>query len=219
MTGDSHVSGKIYPREVGRILEEAKPSVIFNTWGKGGAGFYTFNDTPAYMDSIYNADPDILIVHLGTNDSYARSFNEERFVNNMTTFYNNVHSRLPNCKIVFVSPFYNKNRQKGTTTNYTVKNKKGKSVQKSKKIPGAWQVNHNTRLCSDAILNFVKDHPNTFIVDNNAEHGMEFLEGDNLIREDYVHLTIAGYELLGQQVAESLLNIPELWENIEQQQP
>ena len=190
MTGDSHVSISIYPQKVGEVLVEENPNIDFSFWGKGGAGFYTFNDNQEFMDILYDACPDILIVHLGTNDSYARQFNEERLTKNVTTFYNNFHSRLPECKIIFVTPFYNKNKEKGT---------------------GNWQVNKNTRLCADALLAFSRKHPGVTVIDNNADYGMMFLEEEGLIRSDYVHLTVEGYHELGQQVADAIISLG-LWD-------
>ena len=198
MTGDPHVSGKAYPMEIKKILDEEWPTAEFSYWGKAGAGFYTFNDTPAFMDSIYNAAPDILLVHLGTNGCYAVAFNPEKTWNDIETFYGNVSSHLPDTKVIFVTPFYNKNHK--------LISKNGK-----KKTYGPWQVNENTRACSDLIIEFSKQHPGTYVIDNNAEAGTVFLDEPGLIREDYVHLTIEGYQVLGQQVVDGLLDLLEAW--------
>lgn len=191
MTGDSHVSAKVYAEKVGEILQEVFPDLQFSYWGKAGAGIYTFNDSPSMMQRIYDADPDILIVHLGTNGCYRRAFVPEDFQRDLSKFYDNINTHLPDAQVIFVTPFYNKNKAKGT---------------------GKWQVNHNTRLCSDEFVKFGENHENVFIVDNNAEYGMVFLEQPGMIREDYVHLSIKGYQTLGEQVADSILEIDEIWE-------
>ena len=198
ITGDSHVSGKVYPREVKRIIEESKPTAQVSFWGKGGAGFYTFNDTPEYMDSIFNAAPDILIVHLGTNGCYNVPLDAEKTLHDIEIFYSAVREKLPVCKIVFVTPFYNKNRDVISTNG-------------DEKIYGPWKVNEKTRGVSDIIVNFTSGKSNTFVIDNNADAGTVFVDGPGLIREDNVHLTAEGYTLLGQQVAQRVLEIPELW--------
>lgn len=185
MAGDSHVCSDIYPETVGDILEEGDPEICFSFWGKIGAGFYTYNDTPAYMDYIFRAEPDVLIVHLGTNDSYTPRFSRAKYLADMETFYCRVKQRLPQCKIVFITPFYN--------------HLKGK-------------LNRSTRACADATLDFADGHADAYVVDNNATHGMHFLNGgDRLIRHDGVHLTAAGYRELGIQVAAALIDIQELW--------
>ena len=215
MTGDSHVSIKVYPREVGRLLEESKPEANFSFWGKGGAGFYSFNDNRAYMDSIFNAQPDVLVVHLGTNGSYAVKFDPEKCHNDISTFHSAIREQLPDCKIVYVTPFYNKNRQKIGTKTVGGK-KKGKKKSKPKTVPvyGPWNVNHKTRECSDVILTFAESQPDTYVIDNNADAGTIFLDEPGLIRSEYVHLTDDGYKLLARQVTDKLLEINELWESI-----
>ena len=190
MTGDSHVCSNYYPERVGDILVDADPEIDFSYWGKVGATFETFNTTPPYMDKIYDAAPDILIVHLGTNDSYSDPFKKDWFVDNLNTFYENVKSGCPDCMIVFITPFYNK-----------LKNGK---------------VNGSTRECADAYIDFGADHDDVFIVDNNADYGMYFLDGGaELIRNDGVHLTMEGYKDLGDQVGQEIIDIDALWVDAE----
>ena len=190
MIGDSHVSIKKYPERLAETLNKDMPEEEFEYFGIGGAGFYTFIDNEANMRRIFNAKPDILLVHLGTNDSYSRTFKDEFFQNNLRKFYERVHKELPDCIFVFVTPFYNKNKEKGT---------------------GRWQLNKNTRLCADRFLEFAAKHENIHVIDNNAEHGMDFID-KGLIRSDFVHLTDEGYRTLADQVLESFYNIAELWE-------
>lgn len=190
MTGDSHVCSNFYPETVGDILVDGDPEIDFSYWGKIGASFETFNTTPDFMERIYKAKPEILIVHLGTNDCYSDPFKRDWFLDNLTEFYESVSQRFPDCKFVFVTPFFNKF-------------KNGK-------------LNPYNRDCADAYLEFQKEHDNVFVVDNNADFGMCFLDGGaKLIRHDNVHLTEEGYKLLGEQVAQAIIDLDTLWENFE----
>lgn len=187
MAGDSHVCSKIYPLGVEKILCGEEPDIHFSYWGKIGAGFYTYNESAACMNEIYDASPDILIVHLGTNDSFSKRFNRREFLQNVSEFYSNVMKHLPECKIVFITPFYNK-------------------------LKGSSGPNKSTRQCADAYLEFAKNHSNTFVIDNNATHGMYFLNHrQELMRHDCVHLTEKGYEILARQVGEAIAGIEDLW--------
>ena len=189
MTGDSHIGSKIYPETVGDILEEADPEIVFSWWGKNGARFDSFNSSPEMMGKIYAAKPDILIVHLGTNDSYTKNFDEKRMMKNLTTFYHNVKSRFPECRLVLVTPFYNRLKDHS--------------------------VNDNAGICADVYLEFAETHPHVYVVDNNADFGMYFLDGGNtLIRNDGVHLTTTGYERLGEQVGAAVVEMVELWDDV-----
>lgn len=191
MTGDSHVFAKIYPQKVEEILRQSHPDMEFSQWAKNGICFYSFNSNPEYFDSIFAFRPDILLVHLGTNGAYDNAFTRPKFRHEMEIFFATLTDSLPDVKVVFVTPFTNKKRR----------NKK----------KGRWHVNNKNRDVADEIIAFVADHPDTFVIDNNAEAGMSFLKTPSLIRPDNVHLTEAGYNRLGEQVAPKILEIEELW--------
>lgn len=187
MAGDSHVCSKIYPDCVEKILSANEPEINFAYFGKIGAGFYTFVESPSLMGEIFDASPDILIVHLGTNDSFTSRFVKSEFLKNVRIFYEDVEKNFPECKIVFVTPFYNR-------------------------LHGSSKPNGNTRRCADALLDFARGRSNAFVVDNNADHGMYFLNHRaSLMRHDCVHLTEKGYEELGQQIGEALVALDDLW--------
>ena len=191
MTGDSHVFAKIYPQTTEEVLRTQYPDMEFSYWAKNGICFYSFNTIPEYYDSIFAFQPEILIVHLGTNGAYDNNFSRQAFRQEMEKFYDTLTQNVPDVKVVFVTPFTNKKR----------KNRK----------KGRWHVNHKNRDVADEIIEFVKVHPNTFVIDNNAEAGMMFLKSPGLIRPDNVHLTEEGYTLLGKTIGNEILEIEELW--------
>lgn len=191
MTGDSHVFSKIYPHFTEEIIRSEHPAVQFAWWAKNGICFYSFNSNHEYYDSIFHFRPDILIVHLGTNGAYSNNFSKQWFRQEMETFYSTLTDTLPEVKVVFVTPFTNKKRKY---------KKKGK-----------WRINYKNRDASDVIIGFVEEHPNTFVIDNNAKVGMQFLKSKSLIRSDNVHLTESGYMELGKQIGSEIVQIKELW--------
>lgn len=191
MTGDSHVFAKVYPEKTEEILRSRHPDIDFSYWAKNGICFYSFNSHPEYYDSIFSFKPDILIVHLGTNGAYDNAFTKPAFRKEMDNFYKTLTDTLPEVKVVFVTPFTNKKRKY---------RKKGK-----------WRVNYRNREVADVIVDFVKHHPNTYVIDNNAKEGMIFLKSPDLIKPDNVHLTEEGYEKLGTDVATEILDFDGLW--------
>ena len=191
MLGDSHVFAKIYPEQTFEKIQEFYPGCTFDFWGKNGAEFSTYNANPEYLSSLFEFKPDILIVHLGTNDSYMPVFNKFHFQNELETFYRSIKDSLPECKIVLVTPFVNKRWLNKRRTK--------------------WKVNTNTRKCSDEMVEFSESHPDCFVIDNNARAGQSFLRNSRLISRDNVHLTEAGYKELGKEVSEDLVTIEQLW--------
>lgn len=191
MTGDSHVNSKTYPKKVETILRSQHPDIDFNWWAKNGICFYSFKFNPEYYDSIFAFQPDILIVHLGTNGAYDTNFTKASFRQELNAFYETINKKLPDTKIVFVTPFTNKRRKY--------------------KKKGSWRINYKNRDVADEIVAFVEKHPDTYVIDNNADAGMRFLNSRVMIRHDYVHLTDWGYKVLGEQVGNEILNIESLW--------
>lgn len=192
MTGDSHVFAKVYPKTVEEVINSRHPELEFSQWSKNGICFYSFNSNPEYFDSIFAFNPEILIVHLGTNGAYANNFTRTAFRQEMEDFYSTLTERLPEVKVVFVTPFTNKKRRY--------------------KKKGRWFINYKNREVSDEIVAFVDDHPGTYTIDNNKEADMMFLKNRSLIRPDNVHLTEKGYKILGTQVGEEILGISSLWQ-------
>lgn len=90
MLGDSHVAGNIYPKEISNILTKGNSNISFSYSGKNGACFDTYNNSSSLLQQALNYQPNILIVHLGTNDSYTAKFDAKTFTSNVTTFYNKV---------------------------------------------------------------------------------------------------------------------------------
>lgn len=191
MTGDSHVFAKIYPEKVEEILKTQHPEMEFSYWAKNGICFYSFRLNPEYYDSIFAFQPDILIVHLGTNGAYDTNFTRASFKQEVKSFYNNLKDASPDLKVVFVTPFTNKRRKY--------------------KKKGPWRINYKNGDVAEEIVTFVENHPDTYVIDNNKEAGMKFLKLRGLIRPDNVHLTESGYNELGEMVGREILQIKELW--------
>lgn len=186
MLGDSHVTSVIYPDKVEELLKEAYPDVEFAYYGKVGAGYYTYNNKPELLDTVYSFEPDILIITLGGNDCYTPKFQKEKFLSDVDIFYHNFKNDFPDCQIVFFTPFYNM----------------FKAGKKSKR-----EINYMNGDCAEALIEFSNAHSGTYVIDNNAEHGMDYIEQPGLLRKDGVHLTKEGYEKLGIELGEGLLEL------------
>ena len=187
MMGDSHVGSKIYPRKIEEVIQSKYPDIQFSYWYKNGLRFSNFKTNSEYYNRIDAFKPDILILNMGTNEAYTNRYSSSRFEQNLEGFYAGLIKKLPEVKVVFITPYTNK-----------------------LKVEGGYEINNNNRKVSDEILEFVKTHPNTYAVDINGEVGTKFVNSPKLIR-DNVHLTADGYNILGEQVGKSLLEIENLW--------
>ena len=155
MIGDSHVAGKIYPQTVDSILKFNRVECDFHFRGINGATLSTFCKNEN-IDSIIACHPDIIIVHLGTNDSYSRNFNKEQFRRNLTHFYDGIHANLPSVQFVFITPFVNKLKRYNRRKKQYIR-----------------EINRNTVLCAEEIDHFCGEHLDTWCINHNALHGMD----------------------------------------------
>lgn len=188
MVGDSHVALNTYPKELKAILHDECPDVEFDYFGVGGAGFYTYVNKPALMKRIYDKKPEVLVVALGSNDCNNTQYMASRSLKFITRFYDALKSNLPDCKVVFVSPFFFK-------TN--VVNGKGK------------EINPNVPAMTGVICDFADAHDDTYAIDLLTDYGMYFLDNDLLLK-DLIHLNKSGYISLANLVADGLLALPVL---------
>lgn len=188
LVGDSHVALKTYPQTLERILGEEVPGAGFESLGIGGAGFYTYVDKPANMKRIYALRPEILIVALGTNDCNNWYYSADKLRQRATRLYNGVKEQYPDCKVVFVTPFC-----------FKTKVVRGKDLE----------INPNVGATADVLNEMARELPDVWTIDLMAEHGMDFLDGD-LMMKDFIHLTKPGYEHLARLVADGLLTQPGL---------
>lgn len=187
MMGDSHVGSKIYPNKIEEVIKAKYPNIQFTYWHKNGLRFSNFSSNPEYYSKISSFKTNILILNLGTNEAYTNRFSSKNFQKNLDSFYTGLIKKMPDIKVVFITPYTNKLKANGTYT-----------------------VNENNRQASDIIVEFVKSHPNTYVVDINAKAGTKFIDSPKLNR-DKVHLTVEGYKMLGQEAGEDILKLDGLW--------
>lgn len=188
MVGDSHIALKTYPEELKSILHDECPEVDFDCIGVGGAGFYTYVNKPSLMQKIYDKKPEVLVVALGTNDCNNTQYMASRSLKFITRFYDGIKANLPDCKIVFVTPFY----------------------FKTKKVHGSgMEINPNVPAMTKVICDFAASHDDTYSINLLDDYGMYFLD-NNLLRKDLIHLTKYGYISLANLVADGLLSLPVL---------
>lgn len=189
MMGDSHVGSKLYPNKVEQMIRTKYPDIKFTYSYKNGLRFSHFNSNPEFYNKIASSNTDILILNLGTNEAYTNRFSSSNFKKHLEAFYSGLIKKMPDIKVVFVTPYTNVLKLKGTA-----------------------QVNENNRLAADLLKEFVTTHPNTYVVDINEEVGSTFIDTPKLNR-DKVHLSAEGYKMLGTMVGEDILKIPNLLNN------
>ncbi len=87
----------------GFSLTNGKPGVLYHAIGVNGAMFVNYTDAD-FMERLALLKPDLLIVSLGTNESFGSRFTEREFSSQIQDFLDLVKRYLPNTSLLLTTP-------------------------------------------------------------------------------------------------------------------
>ncbi|MDR1455558.1 MAG: GDSL-type esterase/lipase family protein [Tannerella sp.] len=88
----------------GFSLLNGRPGILYHAIGQNGAMFVNYADAD-YVRQLSLLDPSLLIITLGTNESYTgRPFREEAFIAQMDGFIRLIRKYLPSTAILLTTP-------------------------------------------------------------------------------------------------------------------
>jgi LysM repeat protein/lysophospholipase L1-like esterase len=87
----------------GIVLENDKKGVIYHSIGVNGATLGDYNKYPLFFKQLTALEPDLVIISLGTNESFARMSARE-YMDEMQRFIANVLSQNQSVSILVVTP-------------------------------------------------------------------------------------------------------------------
>ncbi|MEI7594777.1 MAG: GDSL-type esterase/lipase family protein [Bacteroidota bacterium] len=88
----------------GFLLENNRAGVQYNTIGINGAEFSHFNEAAYFQEQLSYTKPDLLIISLGTNDSFHDRFDSIAFRNQVMCLISNLRLFNPNVEILIMTP-------------------------------------------------------------------------------------------------------------------
>ena len=84
-------------------LTNGKPGVLCHSVGVNGAMYSSYTDE-GYVEKLALLNPSLLIVSLGTNETFGRRFNSAAFALQITTFLSLVKKHMPDAAILLTTP-------------------------------------------------------------------------------------------------------------------
>ncbi|MCC8154164.1 MAG: GDSL-type esterase/lipase family protein [Tannerellaceae bacterium] len=84
-------------------MRNGEPGILYHSIGINGAMFVNYSDEK-YLRQLILLKPDILIVSLGTNETFGRRFNEEEFTGQVRDFVQLVKHYLPDTPVLLTTP-------------------------------------------------------------------------------------------------------------------
>lgn len=166
----------------GIVLENDKNGVIYHSIGINGGHFSDFNQNKLFFDQIKALEPDLIIVSLGTNESFGR-LSSEKFWMQTSLFIESVREKYAHCPILFTTPPPSQFKRKVTNpfpNEYT-------NILINNSLPNKYSVFdlYNAVGGNQAINRLVSQH---------------------MIAKDRVHYSKKGYQEHGELLFESLIS-------------
>ena len=87
----------------GIVLENNQNGIIYHSIGVNGAHFSDYNQSALFFEQIKALDPDLIIVSLGTNESFSKLSSLE-FQQRVDTFINSIRNNYGYCPLLLTSP-------------------------------------------------------------------------------------------------------------------
>lgn len=169
----------------GLILKNGQGGILYHTIGVNGATFESYNSASLFMEQFSCLHPDLIIISLGTNESYDHKLDTAAFAGQMQRFLEALKPGGSSCSILLTTPADNCFLKKGKA-----------------------QTNNRPRI----VGNYLKAYAgkNAYAVwDLYEEMGgpgaMKQWKQQGLATGDYVHFTRKGYELQGLWLFEALM--------------
>lgn len=157
--------------------------IEYHTIGVNGARVSSYLKCEKFIPQLKSLNPDLVIISLGTNDSYGQNFNSEKFENQLAKLIESIQKEGICNNILLTTPGNDKiNRE---------------------------LYNQNAHICAETIAKVGKQMK-CAIWDFNAIMGngenVDVWFESGLMRSDYLHFTKEGYELQAHLLFNAMLN-------------
>jgi lysophospholipase L1-like esterase len=173
----------------GIYLENLNQGLIYNAIGISGARFKDYCQTEYFFDQLKLLNADLVIISLGTNESYSSKYTDDEFLLYVNLFLSKLKTAFPKTDVILTCP----------SENYHIK----------KKIP----IENSKIINVNSILRKVAKEKKYAIWDlykvMGGKGSMKQWKAQGLVNNDYLHFIRAGYKLQGYLLANALINFIE----------
>lgn len=166
----------------GLVLEKDDPGLLYHSIGVNGAKTSDYNKYPLFFDQLRTLQPDLVVVSLGTNESFDKMTTAD-YIAQMNLFIENVRAKNPETCILVMTPPPSQFRRKYPNT-FVSGYAKEILMQETAKNYASWDL--------------FSEMGGIYGVNRNAARG--------LMAGDKVHYSKPGYEKQGTLFTEALLN-------------
>ena len=174
----------------GIILENKNTGILYHNIGVNGAKFSDFNKYQLFFEQLKALQPDLIVLSLGTNESFDK-MNAEEYLVQMDLFIQNAKSQNPKAEFLIITP---------------------PPTQFKRKFPNVFVADY-----AQKIINFAAEK-NLSVWNLYSQlggmYGVRTNYNKGIIGNDRIHYTKKGYEIQGDLFSEALLKTFENFKNI-----
>ena len=125
-----------------KMNSKITPGITYHKFGVAGSTLDQFlNNTILFQEQLSFLKPELLIISLGTNDSYIDSLNVPRISKQLSYFIDQIHKNVPNTSIIFTTApdtkYQNRSPQRISEINTIIRNQ----VNADQSLV-LWDLNH-----------------------------------------------------------------------------
>lgn len=174
----------------GLVLEKDAPGILYHNIGVNGAKFSDYNKHPLFFEQLPALQPDLIVLSLGTNESFDKMAAEEYIVQ-LNLFLENIRIKNPDTAIIITTPppsLFSRKHPNIFVTDYSKKIQ----IQETERKYASW----------DLYTVF------------GGTRGIAANAAEGLIGSDRVHYTKAGYEKQGLLFVKAFLKAYENYKTI-----
>ncbi|RZJ74409.1 MAG: peptidoglycan-binding protein, partial [Flavobacterium sp.] len=164
----------------GLVFEKDGPGLLYHSIGVNGAKCSDYNKYPMFFDQMPALKPDMIVISLGTNESFDK-MGAEQYMEQLNIFIGNVRSANPDVCVLVMTPPPSQFKRKYPNT-FAGDYAKNIQMQEIASDYASWDL--------FSVMGGL------FSVNRNAANG--------IVGGDKVHYTKAGYEKQGGLFSEAL---------------
>ncbi len=187
----------------GANLSGDRPGIFYHTIGNNGATYGVYNKIGNIGAGIAPLHPELVIISLGTNESFG-SFDNLALYRNIDMLVKDIKMANPNVQILLVTPMECQRREIKTVKR---RNKNGK-LYTVRQRSNTYTVNQNIRPVRDTILRYGRDNGiavyDWYEIAGGEGSSVKWVS-DELFGKDRVHHTSTGYRLHGKIMYDALI--------------
>lgn len=165
----------------GLILEKNTPGLLYHSIGVNGAKASDYNKYPLFFNQLKALQPDLIIVSLGTNESFDKLTAQDYMVQ-LNLFIDNIREKNPDACLLIMTPPPSLFKRRYPNT-FVAEYAKGIQMQETERQHASWDL--------------FSEMGGLFNVNKNAAKG--------LMSADKVHYSVQGYEKQGELFTEAFI--------------